>query len=281
MIASIANRGLAAIKAANILMSLAITASLGALMLASLNCSMPLEPQAGIDTEDSMAVAAVFRANNLPWPGDRSFLGTDQAGHVIRLSLYSKGLQVLPREIGRLTRLQELVLANNLLATLPQEMEALTELTVLDASGNLLDSVPDGYGLVHLQRLDLSRNRLTALPLNINVTRLEVLYLEGNRIRSLPPDFHYLTVLRELGLSSNLLDSLPADIGELRALRHLNVSRNALRTLPASLTGLELDYLNVGGNHLCFPDTSDSASVAMTRWLDDRDRDWRASQTCP
>ena len=108
------------------------------------------------------------------------------------------------------------------------------------------------------------------------------MYLDGNRIRSLPPYFKYLQALTELYLGDNQLDSLPININALGFLKRLNLSGNALRDLPGRLTFLNLVYLDVGLNGLCFGDTAaaDSAHAPLVAWLDQADRDWRASQKC-
>lgn len=274
---------LSAVKAANLLMSLAITASLGILMIFSLNCSEPLGPQPGTDPRDSLAVNAILKANNLKWPADRSFISIGREGRINRLDLSAKGIKVIPSDIGALDRLEDLVLRDNRIESMPEEVEALTALTFLDLSGNRLETLPDGFRLARLKRIHLSRNLLTALPLNIDVTSLEFLLLDSNRIRALPPDFRYLQALNTLRVDGNLLDSLPSDIGGNQSLRRLNAKGNAIRTVPASLMELPLDYLNLGDNRLCGLDSTDADPIpeAMQAWLDGMDRDWRESQHCP
>lgn len=280
---SFARMGLAAVKAANLLMSLAITASLGLLMIFSLNCSEPLGPQPGMDPRDSLAVIAILKANNLKWPADRSFVSIGREGRVNRLDLSARGIETIPSDIGELDGLEDLVLGDNRLESMPQAVEALTALTFLDLSGNRLETLPDGFRLARLKRIHLSRNRLTALPLNIDVTDLEFLLLDSNRIRVLPPDFRYLQALNTLRIDGNLLDSLPSDIGGNKSLRRLNANGNAIRTVPASLMDLPLEYLNLGDNRLCGFDSEDEQPIpeSMKAWLDGMDRDWRESQRCP
>ena len=280
---SFARMALSAVKAANLLMSLAITASLGILMIFSLNCSSPNGPEPGMDSRDSLAVGAILKANNLKWPADRSFIGVDRDKRVNRLNLYAMGIEVIPSDIGELDRLESLVLGNNRIKSMPKAVEALTALTFLDLSGNRLETLPDGFRLTRLNRIDLGRNLLTALPVNIDVTNLEFLFLDSNRIRTLPPDFRYLKALNTLRVDGNLLDSLPSDIGANESLRRLNAKGNAIRTVPASLMELPLLYLNLGDNRLCGLDSTgaDPIPEAMQTWLDGMDRDWRESQRCP
>ncbi len=107
------------------------------------------------------------------------------------LDLSGLGLEILPPEIGALTRLTELNLARNRLTALPPEIGALTRLT----------------------KLNLSHNRLTALPPEIGaLTRLTELNLWGNQLTALPPAIGALTRLTELNLARNRLTALPRAI---------------------------------------------------------------------
>ncbi|MDB5049448.1 MAG: leucine-rich repeat-containing protein [Fibrobacteres bacterium] len=274
---------LSAVKIANALMSLVIASVFGVLLLASLNCSAPLEPAPGtaLLPEDSLAIASILKANKQPWP-KTLVPGRNASGRATSLNLSFFGLDTIPPSIGDLTALTGLDLGNNRIHSLPQEVEALTELTYLNLGNNQLASLPDGFRIAHLYYIDLTRNRISALPTNVDVTGLTVLLLDSNLIHSLPPDFKYLQALTTLGLSGNLLDSLPSDINVLGALKRLNVSGNALQTLPPGLMDLQFDYLNVGSNRICFSDAThpDSSDGAMALWLDGVDRDWRATQKC-
>lgn len=272
---------LRSVKAANILMGLAIAGGFGLLGLFSLNCGELTMPETSLDRDDSLAVSAIFKANNKPWP-KIYYPPRDGAGRVVGLFLGSMDIDTIPPEIGILTKMTHLDLRNNKIRSLPAEVEELTDLTVLDLRGNSLKNLPDGFQLARLTDLDLGANQITSLPLNVDVTALVTLRLDSNLITFLPPDYRYLTALASLDLRNNLLDSLPSDFGVLSNLKRLMVAGNALPSLPPRLMELNLDFLNVADNRICLTDPaqSDSAQTVMAEWLDGMDRDWRATQKC-
>jgi GTPase SAR1 family protein len=118
------------------------------------------------------------------------------------------GLQELPAEITRLTRLRTLNLRKcAMLTSLPVGLGALTRLQKLDMSGcSGLTALPaELEALTRLQELDLSEcSGLTALPAGlVALTGLRELDLSGcSGLMALPAGLGALTGLRELDLSS-------------------------------------------------------------------------------
>lgn len=147
-----------------------------------------------------------------------------------RLDLISCGVEVLPDDIGNLTRLR----------TLYANWCRLTEL-------------PDTLGrLVALEDLWLNNNELTRLPDSFaRLLRLKKLSLDANRLGRFPEEVLRLTQLEELRLTDNGIAVLPEEIGDLTELRSLSLGRNDLTTLPRGITGLKkLTYLGLQGNPL-------------------------------
>jgi hypothetical protein len=271
-------------KLANAAMSLIMGVFFCILLLSSLNCQMPMAPAEPMSADDSLAIAALFKANHQSWPTTTGFMSRDYStGRVDHLYLSDMHFDTLPPEIGDIRYLKALHLDRNALRSLPHEIEKLLDLEELTAGGNKLVTLPDGLRLTHLRNLDLSSNQIQALPVNVDLTALETVNLEHNQIRALPPDFKYLRRLVSLYMSDNRLESLPSPIDELVALKWLDVSKNSLASMPDGITQLHLDFLDVGSNHLCFanPAEGDSAAAELAQWLDETDRDWRTTQKCP
>lgn len=160
------------------------------------------------------------------------------------LNLEDLHLTLLPNVIGRLTALKELYISNNSLTTLPDSISQLTALKQLQAEKNLLRSLPNTIGeLTALEELDLSDNPLTTFPDSISqLTSLQMLRLGSCHIESLPDAIGGLTALQCLFLYNNALSSLPSTIIQLTALKGLLLPFNRFKTFPSivcTLTSLQ------------------------------------------
>jgi hypothetical protein len=151
------------------------------------------------------------------------------------LVLHREGLEVLPREIGRLQQLRYLYLNGNMLKTLPPQISRLLMLKRLIARHNQLSHLPPEIGrLLQLEELDLGYNKLDSLPDEIgNLRSLRFLYLQHNNLETLPASIGNLRLLVELDVSHNAaLMQLPVEINHLRYLEKLIIDRNTLLPVP-------------------------------------------------
>jgi len=91
-------------------------------------------------------------------------------------------LDKLPKEIGNLTKLNDLYLGCNRLTKLPKEIGKLSELKKLDLSDNRLTTLPKEIGeLTKLENLNINENPISFLPPEIkNLTNLKIQF--NNRI---------------------------------------------------------------------------------------------------
>ncbi|XP_025989436.1 leucine-rich repeat protein 1 isoform X2 [Solenopsis invicta] len=127
------------------------------------------------------------------------------------LDLSGNNICYLPRELGTLPHLQQLLLSQNNLGKSPKSKWAWLEQAAIRHN---------------LHFLDISDNSLTNLPLQIR----------------------NLSALVHLKVSKNALTRLPCNIRVLRNLKVLDVAKNNLLYLPASITCLRLQLLNVMEN---------------------------------
>ena len=151
-------------------------------------------------------------------------------------------LTELPKEIGRLKKLEYLSLGTNKLTKLPSSIGNLTNLRVLDLGFNSLESLPPQIGnLKNLEDLRLNNNNLTKLPPQIgNLTKLLTLDLRYNDLKSLPPQIGLCDNLQYLHLTGNKLKTLPKEIAKINFER-INVTNNPNIRIPYILKNKSID----------------------------------------
>jgi hypothetical protein len=158
---------------------------------------------------------------------------------VIVLNLNKRGIDgvsitTFPVEILKLNALRGLFLKGNALREIPQEIGSLSELIELNLADNLeLGRLPPGIGnLKNLRKLDIRYCGLTDLPSEIgNLKNLESLQMWGNGFIELPYCITELTNLKELYLKNNKLTKIPYDMIKMDNLKYIDVQLNYLCNL--------------------------------------------------
>ncbi|XP_014470470.1 PREDICTED: leucine-rich repeat protein 1 [Dinoponera quadriceps] len=130
------------------------------------------------------------------------------------LNLSSNQIQHLPKEVGCLPHLQELIIPHNKLGKSTFEWKWISQVEIRR----------------NLRLLDIRNNEISVLPVQVGI----------------------LDVLVKLQVCQNLLTKLPQSIGRLRNLKYLEAARNNLSCLPGSMRHLRLDYLDISGNPFNF-----------------------------
>jgi internalin A len=174
------------------------------------------------------------------------------------LDLSGNDLSELPAEIGKLSKLESLILGKGLknyefvgnlflqqvsgnnFKTLPSELFHLPNLRKLDISGNPLEHIPDVVTqMLHLEELILIRAELTEIPASIsNLANLKELYLYSNQITAIPDAIGKLVNLTTLDFRSNQITALPESLGKLVNLTTLDLRNNQITTIPDAITNL-------------------------------------------
>lgn len=165
----------------------------------------------------------------------------------LELSCLEK-LEDLPEEIGRLRKLEELIIDNGngctMNVTLPRSIGRLANLRVLRLYGALDATETGDDGTAR-------RGRSKSLPGTLaSLERLEELDLGRNGLRAVPPQVASLRSLKKLGLDYNGIREIPAFVGELKNLRELSLHSNGGVRLPASLARLKGLRVSLGNNKL-------------------------------
>lgn len=122
-------------------------------------------------------------------------------------------LETLPKSLGRLHRLEQLILSQNCLGELsPHSLPP--SLIVFECEENRLADLPLHLGNLRvLTRLSLQHNQLTRVPaLDLrNMQALESINLQRNQLHQVSEGIAWPPHLRVLDLSSNAIPCLPGD----------------------------------------------------------------------
>ncbi|KAM3284441.1 hypothetical protein P3S67_023240 [Capsicum chacoense] len=169
---------------------------------------------------------------------------------------------IIPDEIGNLTEVTMLNLANNeLTGHIPNTVQGMLNLQELYLTHNkLVGILPDTIcNLKNLGALHLSENQFSGSvpPCLGNVTSLRYLYLDYNKLNwSIPASLGNLHDLIEFDVSSNLLSGeIPTEIGNLNVATFVDLSQNDFSgKIPSTLEGLDrLTNLSLEDNRFYGP----------------------------
>ncbi|KAL0290738.1 UNVERIFIED_CONTAM: Receptor kinase-like protein Xa21 [Sesamum angustifolium] len=190
----------------------------------------------------------------------RSFMSSGNLSALGKFHASGSGLKgVIPTEIGNLTNLYWLSLAeNNLTGEFPDTIGNLRNLRRFRAYDNgIQGGIASGLcNLEGLYELNLGKNKLSGeLPSCLgNISSLREIYLDSNALASsLPSSFWGNKDLLVVNLSSNFLyGALGQEIGSVAALRELYLGWNNFSgEIPTSIGGLqELVNLSLSMNML-------------------------------
>lgn len=139
-------------------------------------------------------------------------------------------LEDVPKDIGKLHNLTNLVLYSNAIKKLPSTIENLNKLKILDCSRNKLEDVPaELKNLPQLMTLNLGSNLLAHLPSQVSNVKLCSVDLSHNKFEAFP-DICYseLIHLGEIKLNDNLIKEIPTNISVLPSLKLLDLGNNQL-----------------------------------------------------
>jgi Leucine-rich repeat (LRR) protein len=159
-----------------------------------------------------------------------------------------ESLVELPEELGRLRKLEELIIDNGngcqMNVSLPRSIGQLSRLRVLRLYGAL---DPRGFDDAGPARKARSR----PLPATLaNLEGLEELDLGRNGLGSVPVEVASLRHLKKLALDYNDIRRLPSFIGDLPSLEELSLNSNGGVALPPSLAKVKGLKVFMGNNRL-------------------------------
>ena len=114
----------------------------------------------------------------------------------------------------------------------PENCGRLKRLNELNLDENLIEALPKQFTMMRtLKDISLARNRLYAIPEELNkLTALKSLNLENNYLELLPVNVGKVKGLTHLNVSKNRLVDIPDTICDLKYLKKLNVESNRAST---------------------------------------------------
>ena len=169
-----------------------------------------------------------LRGTISPYIGNLSFL---RFVNLINNSFHGE----IPRQFGRLFRLQHLLLSENMLeGTIPVNLSYCSQLNNLSLSTNkLVGTIPSELG---------------------SLVKLEFLNLESNNFEGgIPPSLGNISSIRKFSVTYNYLEgTIPPELGRLKSLTFFGIAANNFSgTIPPSLYNMSslLSFVATG-NHL-------------------------------
>ena len=195
-------------------------------------------------------------ATSNEWPDVSKWFGVRcKRGRVVGLRLFDNGLSgALPRSIGRLSNLRELLVQHNALSgPLPEALGDLARLEALDVSDNsFCGELPASLSrLKRLAYLNCSQNDLTGVVPDLRLLKLEALNLDRNELTGSLDVISRLRNLEVLNASRNLFEGGLPELDRLPRLKACFLGHNRLAGCLSSVDiGGSLVELYVNDNLL-------------------------------
>lgn len=173
------------------------------------------------------------------------------------------GLKSLPKEMGNLTNLEYLYIANTELESLPDEMvnlESLTDIEIYNCP-KMVKFPMVITKLPELISLNISNNAqwseedflagMRALATGPAKEKIQILYARQNKLPLLPREFKNLKKIGLLDLAFNKIAYIEEALGEEIAFVQLYLDNNKLESIPANFCGMnDVETFSVKYNKL-------------------------------
>lgn len=169
------------------------------------------------------------------------------------MSIMHTNLESFPEEITEILPLKTLTLLGINIRRILQSIGRLKKLEELNVAQNVIEFLPNEIcELQSLQELDVSTNLLTSLPVSLSKCKLLTsLQLSDNKFQEWPPCIFDLVSIQMLSFSNNRLELVPEGISKLTTLRQLFVQQNSLLTVSRSVEHLlRLEVVDLSHNSL-------------------------------
>ena len=238
---------------------------------------------------------------------DRIPSSVKRCKHLQRLYLEGNQIKHIPKWLTSLDSLEEINLNFNRLNLKKRDIRRLSKVEDVLLAGNGIKKLPDNVGILRCESLNLSKNQLSSLPKSfaeLKQARYLIFYdnafesipeeLAGfkdlkhqdfykNKIKEIPDFIGDMDNLQQLFLSFNKIEKIPDTLRNLKRLKYFYIHHNELHFIPEWITEMDsIERFGVGFNHLLeLPDLSKmkrfmSSTLSITYWSAFRGNLWKS-----
>ena len=174
--------------------------------------------------------------------------------HLKRLNLEGNQIKHIPRWLTSLDSLEEINLNFNKLNLKKRDIRRLLKVEDVLLAGNGLKKLPDNVGVLRCESLNLSKNQLCSLPKSFaEMKQARYLIFYDNAFESIPEELTGFKDLKHLDFYKNKITEIPNFIGDMDNLQQLFLSFNKIEEIPDTLRNLKrLKYFYIHHNELHF-----------------------------
>lgn len=191
----------------------------------------------------------------------------------------NNGLKSLPEEIGNLTKLEQLFIANSEIETLPESLANLTSCTDVEVYNcPKMTQFPMALAMMpELITLNIGNNRqwsaeeilkgFKALATGPSKEKIQILYMNSNNLEIVPGEIRNMKKLGMMDFSSNRIHAIEEAWGNDIKPVQIHLDNNQLSSFPVDEKGVfcymeDAETFSVKNNNFTeFPDIFDSGSL--------------------
>ena len=174
--------------------------------------------------------------------------------HLQRLNLEGNQIRHIPRWLSSLDSLEEINLNFNKLNLKRRDIRRLSKVEDVLLAGNGIKKLPDNVGVLRCESLNLSKNQLSTLPKSFaELKQARYLIFYDNAFESIPDELAGFKNLKHLDFYKNKITEIPDFIGDMDNLQQLFLSFNQIEEIPDTLSNLKrLKFFYIHHNELHF-----------------------------
>ena len=174
--------------------------------------------------------------------------------HLKRLNLERNQIKHIPKWLLSLDSIEEINLNFNKLNLKKRDIRRLSKVEDVLLAGNGIKKLPGNIGVLRCESLNLSKNQLSDLPKSFaEMQQVKYLIFYENKFENIPEILAGFKDLKHLDFYKNNLTEIPDFIGSMDNLQQLFLAFNKIEKIPDTLRNLKrLKYFYVHHNELHF-----------------------------